>query len=130
MGARQIDEMEPRLREVYEGVNGPDDPPTLCCTLEAKTLSGSGVWIQVMPGTVNMSYPPTEEPLECLRGRGIGRPAGFYLVEWAAGEFATFGFDDIPARAHASFVDELFVKVLGCDDAGYEPKASMERLET
>jgi hypothetical protein len=130
MGAEQIAAMEPSLREVYEGVTRPDDPPTLCCTLEATNLSGSEVWIQVMPGTVNMAYPLSEEPPECLRARGIAVPEGFYLVDWKAGEYATFGFDNLPPREHASFVDRLFVNVLGCDDAGYEPKASMEQLET
>ena len=130
MGAHQIAEMEPSLREVYKGVSRPDDPPTSCCTLEALTLSGSEVWIQVMPGTVNMAYPFTEEPLELLRRRGVRSPQDIYLVEWAAGEYATFGFGDIPARDHAFFVDQLFVKILGCDDASYKLKTSIESLET
>ena len=130
MGANQIAEMEPSLREVYKGISGPDDPPTACCTLEAVNLSGSEVWLQVMPGTVNMAYPFTEEPVELLRSRGVRSPAGFYLVEWAAGEYVTFGFDDIPPRDHAFFVDQLFVKVLGCDDAGYEIKAAIEPMDT
>lgn len=82
MGANQVAEMEPSLREVYEGVSGPDDPPTACCTLEAVNLSGSEVWIQAMAGTVNMAYPLAEEPVELLRSRGVRSPAGFYLVEW------------------------------------------------
>jgi hypothetical protein len=130
MGAHQIAGMEPSISEVYKGVSGPDDPPTAVCTLEATTLSGSSVWIQVMPGNVNMSYPFADEPLELLRARGVRSPSDLYLVEWAAGEYATFGFGDIPARDHAFFVDQLFVKVLGCDDAGYELKASIEPLET
>jgi hypothetical protein len=129
MGANQIAEMWPSLNEVYKGITGPDDPPTACCTLEAVTLSGSEVWIQAMPGTVNMAYPLTEEPLELLRRRGVRSPADIYLVEWSAGEYATFGFGNIPPRDHATFVDQLFVKVLGCDDASYEPRAQIEPLE-
>jgi hypothetical protein len=128
VGTRQIAEMLPGVSEVYKGVSGPDDPPTACCTLEATNLSGSEVWIQVMPGTVNMAYPLTEEPLELLGRRGVRGPAGMYLVEWKAGEYATLGFDDIAPRDHATFVDQLFVKVLGCDDEGYETKASIEPL--
>jgi hypothetical protein len=128
MGASQIAGMGPSLSEVYEGVSGPDDPPTSCCTLEAVTPSGSEVWIQAMPGTINMSYPFTEEPLGLLRRRGVRSPSDTYLVEWAAGEFATFGFGNISASEHTFLVDQLFVKVLGCDDAGYEPKASIEQL--
>ena len=128
MGARQIAEMSPGVSEVYKGIDSPDDPPTACCTLEARTPSGAEVWIQVMPGTVNMAYPLTEEPLELLGRRGVRGPASLYLVEWAAGEYATFGFDDIAPRDHATFVDQLFVKVLGCDDESYEVRASIEPL--
>ena len=130
MGANQIAVMEPSLREVYKGISGPDDPPTSCCTLEATTLSGSQVWIQVMPGTVNMAYPFIDEPLELLRREGVRSPSDMYLVEWAAGEYATFGFNNISPRDHAFFVDRLFVKVLGCDDASYKFKALIEPLET
>lgn len=130
MGAKQIDEMGPGLRRVYEGVDGPDDPPTSCCTLEAKTPSGAAVWVQAMPGTVNMAYPLDAEPLGLLGGRGVRGPADIYLVEWAAGQYATFGFGDLTPADHARFIDELFVKVLGCDDAGYELTTVIEPLET
>ena len=130
MGANQIAEMEPSLREVYKGISGEDDPPTSCCTLEATTLSGSEVWVQVMPGTVNMAYPSADEPLELLRRQGVRSPPDIYLVEWAAGEYATFGFGNISARDHAFFVDQLFVKILGCDDASYELRIKIEGLET
>ena len=130
MGARQIAEMEPGVSEVYKGVSAPEAPPTACCTFESATPSGSAVWIQALPGNVNMGYPFADEPLELLRGRGVRSPAGIYLVEWAAGEYAAFGFGDIPARDHAFFVDQLFVKVLGCDDEGYEIRVSVEPLET
>jgi hypothetical protein len=130
MGANQIAEMEPSLSEVYKGISSPDDPPTSCCTLEAATLSGSQLWIQVMPGTVNMAYPFIDEPLELLRRQGVRSPSDIYLVEWVAGEYATFGFSDISPRDHAFFVDQLFVKVLGCDDASYELRKSIEQMET
>ena len=128
MGARQIAEMEPGLGEIYKGVSGPDDPPAACCTLESVSSSGAAVWIQALPGNVNMGYPFAEEPLGLLRGRGVRAPSDIYLVEWAAGEYATFGFDNIAPRDHATFVDQLFVKVLGCDDEGYETRASIEPL--
>lgn len=130
MGANQIAEMEPSLSQVYQGISSPDDSPTSCCTLEAMTLSSSEVWIQVMPGTVNMAYPSTEEPLELLHRQGVRSPADIYLVEWAAGEYATFGFGNISPKEHALFVDQLFVKILGCDDASYQLKTSIEQLES
>ena len=130
MGVSQIAEMEPSLIEVYKGISNPDDPPTLCCTLESMNSSGSDVWIQVMPGTVNMAYPLADEPLDLLRRKGVTIPPDIYLVEWVEGEYATFGFGDISAREHAFFVDQLFTKALGCDDVSYELRIRTEPLET
>ena len=129
MGADQIVKMGPCLGAVYEGISSPDDPPTSCCTLEATTSSNTTVWIQAMPGTVNMAYPFTDEPLELMRSRGVRSPPDLYLVEWVAEEYATFGFNDVSARDHASFIDQLFVKLLGCDDQTYSLKTSIELLE-
>lgn len=129
MSASQIAGMEPGISQVYKGISSPDDPPTSCCTLEATTLTGSEVWVQAMPGTVNMSYPFTEEPLELLHRQGVRSPQDMYLVEWSACEFVTFGFGNISPRDHANFVDQLFVKTLGCDDASYQLRIKIEDLE-
>ena len=129
MGADQIVEMVRSIAKVYEGVTTPDDAPTLLCTLESTTSSGSQVWIQVLPGNANMAYPFAEEPLELLRQREVRNPQDLYLVEWVAGEYAAFGFGDMPARDHASFVDQLFVKVLGCDVGSYNFTTTMESID-
>ena len=128
MGADQIAQMAQSIAKVYEAVTSPDDAPTSLCTLESTTSSGLQVWIQVLPGNVNMAYPFTEEPLELLRQRGVRSPPDLYLVEWAAGEYAAFGFSDSPARDHASFVDQLFVKILGCDDVNYSVRTIIESI--
>jgi hypothetical protein len=130
MGANQILKMEPSLREIYKGISGPDDPPAFCGTMEAINLSGTKVWVQAMPGTVNMAYLSTDEPLEYLRAQAVRCPFDIYLVDWAAGEYATFGFDNLSPRDHATFVDQLFVKVLKCDDATYDVSILIEPLET
>ena len=83
----------------------------------------------MLPGNVNMAYPFSEEPLELLRQRGVRSPPDLYLVEWVAGEYAAFGFSDVLARDHASFVDQLFVKILGCDDTSYSFKTTMESVD-
>jgi len=116
------------IAKVYEGVTTPDDAPTLL-TLESTTSSGAQVWIQVLPGNINMVYPSTEEPLGLLSDRGVRSPPDLYLVEWVAGEYAAFGFSDVTARDHASFVDQLFVKILGCDDHSYTFKTTMESVD-
>ena len=95
VGANQIAKMALSLRAVYEGIAGADDAPTSCCTLETMTPSGSEVWIEALPGTVNMAYPFDEEPLELMSREGVRSPPGLYPVEWAAGEYATLGFSDI-----------------------------------
>ena len=130
MGADQIAQLARSIAKVYEGVTTPDDAPRFLCTLEATTSSGSPVWIQVLPGNVNMVYPFTEEPHELLRQKGVRSPPDLYLVEWVPGEYAAFGFIDVPARHHASFVDQLFVKILGCDDSSYVFKTTMEPVDT
>jgi hypothetical protein len=76
-----------------------------------------------------MFYPITEEPLELLRLRGVRGPQNLYLVEWAAGEYAAFGFSDLSARDHAVFIDQLFVKILGCDDGSYGLKITIESFD-
>lgn len=129
MGADQIAEMARSIAKVYEGVTTPDDAPTLLCTLESTTSSGSQVWIQVLPGNVNMAYPFTEEPLGLLRQRGVRSPPDLHLVEWVAGEYTAFGFSELPARDHASFVDQLFVKILGCEDSSYTFRSSIESFD-
>ena len=128
MSADQIAELARSISQVNEGVASPDDEPKSICTFESTTASGAPVWIQVLPGNVNMAYPFTEEPLGLLRQRGVRCPPDLYLVEWIAGEYASFGFSDIPARDHASFIDQLFVKILGCEDESYSFKATIEPL--
>jgi len=128
MGDDQIAQMARSIAKVYEGVTTPDDAPTLL-TLESTTSSGAQVWIQVLPGNINMVYPSTEEPLGLLSDRGVRSPPDLYLVEWVAGEYAAFGFSDVTARDHASFVDQLFVKILGCDDHSYTFKTTMESVD-
>ena len=129
MGANQIAQMARSIAKVYEGVTTPDAAPTLLCTLESTTSSGSQVWIQVLPGNVNMAYPFTEEPLGLLRQRGVRSPPDLYLVECVAGEYAAFGFSDLPARDHASFVDQLFVKILGCEISSYTFRSTIESVD-
>ena len=128
MGADQIAQMARSIAKVYEGVTTSDDAPALLCTFESASSSGSPVWIQVLPGNVNMAYPFTEEPLELLGQRGVRSPPNLCLVEWAAGEYAAFGFSDVPARDHAAFVDQLFVKILDCDDASYSVRINIESI--
>lgn len=127
MGARQVAEMLPCVSEACESVEGVEGPSAFC-TLEATNAAGARVWVQVMPGNVNMSYPFADEPLALLRARGVRVPEDAYPIDWAAGEYATFGFAEIAPGEHASLVDQIFVKVLACDAAAYEVESTVEPL--
>ena len=128
MGARRIVELSRSIAKVYEAVTTAGDSPMQLCTFESTTSTGAQVWIQVLPGNVNMVYPFSHDPIELIRQRGVRSPSDLYLVEWVAGEYASLGFSDIPARDHASFVDQLFVKILGCDDETYGLKITIESI--
>jgi len=104
--------------------------PTHCCTFEAQNIDGAPVWIQVLTGTVNMHYPFATDPVEQLRTGGVQIPNGLELLEWEANSFATFSLSRISADELASFVDQLFTEVLGCDDAAYQPRAVIEALDS
>src|SRR4051794_31251345 len=129
MSTIQIFAMEPSIARVHDGVTGPDDAPKISCTFEATSADGLNVWIQALPGTVNMQYPHDADPVKFLPAKGVRAPEDLYLVEWKAGEYATFGFDSLDARNFAFFVDQLFVRILSCDDDTYEPRPSFESLE-
>jgi hypothetical protein len=111
------------------GDNG-DAEPTHCCTLQAENTLGATVWIQVLAGSVNMLYPFTNDPVQRLRGCGIRMPIGLELLEWQASSFATFSVTRMSADDLAFFVDQLFIQVLDCDDAAYEPRAAIEQLDS
>jgi hypothetical protein len=128
MGRRQIETIERGVREAYRGVAGPDDEPKFSCTLESRSAAGGEVWVQVIPGTVNMAYPFDDDPLDRLGACGVDAPPALDLIEWDAGSYAAFDVGGVPARDQALFVDRLFVLVLGCDDE-YELATSVEVLD-
>jgi hypothetical protein len=109
--------------------SGPEVVPTKCCTLLTQDALGAKTWIQILPGTVNMTYPFADDPLERLRIASVRTPFGTELLEWEASSFATFTMTTVLEADIAYFVDQLFVEVLGCDDAGYEVQAMIEMLD-
>ena len=129
MGANQIATIERNLNEICKDSHDGNEPPLACCTFETTSAQGAPVWIQAMPGTVNMSYGLSADPTELLRNQGVRGPADLYIVDWEAGEYATFGFEGVSTRDQAFFVDQLFVKVLGCDDETYQLTAKTESLD-
>jgi hypothetical protein len=108
-----------------------DDAEGLCCTIEATNAQGTSITIQVMQDSLNISpYAFTEEPLGQLADSGAteGLDAALELVDWNPGVYATLGFDGLEAAQVAQLVDQVFVNLLGCDQANYQITAATEDL--
>ncbi|MGE5148986.1 MAG: hypothetical protein ACM3II_02600 [Rhodospirillaceae bacterium] len=108
-----------------------DDAEGLCCTIEATNARGESVTIQVMQESLNISpYGFTEEPLGQLEASGAteGLEAELELVDWNPGVYATLGINGLEARQVARLVDQVFVNLLGCDEANYQITAATEDL--
>jgi hypothetical protein len=130
MGLLQTRTIEQGVVAAYRKVVGPDQAPGLCCTFEAANAASAAVWIQVLAGTVNMEYPFADDPVARLRRADAFGHLKPELIEWNAGEFATWDMGGIAPRDVAWIVDRLFTLVLGCDDATYDPRVTMEDLDT
>ncbi len=106
-----------------------DDAEGLCCTIEATNARGESVTIQVMQDSLNISpYAFTDEPLGQLEASGAteGLDAELELVDWNPGVYATLAIDRLEAGQVAQLVDQVFVQVLGCDEANYQITAATE----
>lgn len=107
----------------------PNAEPTHCCTIVSQDAAGSQVWIQALTGSVNMMYPFEQEPLEKLRVSSVRSPLGMELIEWQPTAFATFAVSTVTVGELAFFLEQLFTRVLGCDEADYETQIMIETLD-
>jgi hypothetical protein len=75
-------------------------------------------------------YVHSDEPLARLQACGAtkGLDADLELLDWGAGVFATVGIDELDDADVAQLIDQVFVRLLGCDDASYQISASTEDL--
>jgi hypothetical protein len=122
MGDRQRAAIEPPARDVLER---PTAGETIC-TFSATNRVGEEVWVQLIDGgSLNTLYPFDDEPMRRLGSLGFGT-LKVTLIEWEAGNFATFDVHGIASWDVAFVIDQLFVKLLQCDDAGYQPASSFE----
>jgi hypothetical protein len=102
MGADQISEIAPGIREVLVGAGG------WCATFE---VSGDpSRWVQFTQGTINAAYPYEESPDERLPLLG-----SCDLTEWEPRKYATFRLHLNEPRTVAKWIDRYFVDVLGCE---------------
>jgi hypothetical protein len=123
MGDRQRLALEPDVRDVL-GRAGDGDA---ICTFTATNALDEEVWIQLIEGgSLNTQYPPDDEPTRRLGVLGVFGTLKVAMIEWEAGNYATFDIEGIAAPDVAFVIDQLFVRLLKCDDAGYEPASSFE----
>jgi hypothetical protein len=129
MGQRQQEAIATAITELMtSGESG----EMLCCTLEAQSASGEAVAIQVMQDSVNITpYPHDDDPLnrleQCGATEGVDN-VDLELVDWEAGKFATIGIDELEVADVARLVDQIFTRLLGCNDSTYFPTANVEDL--
>ena len=122
MGERQRLIMEPAVRDLLARSGG-----DAICTITTTNVAGEEVWVQLIEGgSLNTLYPPGDDPVKRLGMLGVFGTLNVSLVEWQAGNFATFDVLGIASWDVAFVVDQLFVKLLQCDDAGYVPASSVE----
>jgi len=123
MGERQRAILYPAVSDLLARTGDGD----AICTFTATDAAGEEVWVQLIEGgSLNTQYPPDEEPVKRLGALGVFGTLKPSLIEWEAGNYATYDLAGITARDVAFVVDQLFVRLLKCDDAGYEPASSFE----
>ncbi len=123
MGDRQRAILYPAVSDLLARPGAGD----VICTITATNTAGEEVWVQLIEGgSLNTQYPPDEEPVKRLGALGVFGTLKPSLVEWEAGNYATFDIEGIAAGDVAFVIDQLFVQLLQCDDAGYEPASSVE----
>jgi hypothetical protein len=127
MGADQIAAIRPALQELFRAVEKEDpDAENLCVTFTVPAREN--VWVQVMFGSVNASYPHATEPMEYLRNAGVAMPADLELDSWKAKTYATFTHGSWPVETLAEFIDRLFVALHALDGGSYEIDVAFETL--
>jgi len=84
-----------------------------------------------MQDSINISpYAHADDPLDRLESCGALEDLDdidLEVVDWEAGTYATLGTEGLVIADVAQLVDQLFTKLLGCDD-NYTPAASTEDL--
>ena len=123
MGERQRAMMYPVVHELLARPGAGD----VICTITANNAAAEEVWVQLVEGgSLNTQYPADEEPMNRVGALGVFGTLKVSLIEWEAGSYATFDLRGIASHDVAFVIDQLFVRLLQCDDAGYEPASSFE----
>lgn len=123
MGERQRLTIEPFARDVL----GRASAGETICTFTAGNAAGEEVWVQLIDGgSLNTLYPFDDDPVKRLGALGVFGTLKVSMIEWEAGNYATFDIAGVAPGDVAFVIDQLFVRLLQCDDAGYAPASSFE----
>lgn len=114
MGADQISEIAPEIREVISGGGN------WCATLE---VSGDPTrWVQFTLDAINAAYPYDIAPND-----KFGDLDDFVVMAWEPNTFATFKVAGDDPRKIAKWIDRYFSEVLACKQ-DYTIDATLEDL--
>lgn len=115
MGADQIAQFSPAIREVLDG---PAEGRSLCATFE---VSGEpDKWLQFTGEALNFAYQLDTDPALLPARLGVGVTTALVLVEWEARAFATFNLEaHLSVRELARIIDAIFELTLGCGGEDY-----------
>lgn len=123
MGDRQRLVIEPAARDVL----GRTTAGETICTFTASNKAGEEVWVQLIDGgSLNTLYPFDDDPVKRLGVLGVFGTLKVSMIEWEAGNYVTFDVHGIAPMDVAFVIDQIFVRLLQCDDAGYQPASSFE----
>src|SRR4029079_10692838 len=103
MGERQRLAIGPQVRDVLARPGAGD----VICTFTASNTAGEEVWVQLIEGgSLNTQYPPDDEPVKRLGALGVFGTLKVSLIEWEAGNYATFDIGGVAAGDVAFVIDQ------------------------
>jgi hypothetical protein len=118
MNADQIAEIQPALREAFDGA------PITCVTFEVE--GDQERWLQVVDQTINAAYPHADDPESRLRA--LPGVSGLRISSWEAWKFVTLECPGWDAGSLATWIDAYFVAVLACKAGDYHVDVTCENL--
>lgn len=127
MGADQIAAIRPALNELLQAAES-NEPGAgeLCATFTVPEYPM--IWVQVIHGAINASYPHLEEPGTFLSNANVPTLPGLVVENWEPRRFATFAHEAAPTHSIAQFLDRLLVAIHALDPGEYEVDVEFERL--
>ena len=127
MGADQIAAIRPALNELLQAAeNDKSGAGELCATFTVPEYPM--IWVQVVSGSINASYPHSEEPCAFLSNANVPPLPGLVVENWEPRRFATFAYAAVPTHSIAEFLDCLLIAFHALEPGEYQIDVEFERL--